>query len=201
MRLLRISFILLLLVSNTSTQASEASCPTALNHTVQTLVDNKPVNLCKDYAGQVVLIVNTASKCAFTYQYEGLEAMYERYKSQGFVVLGFPSNDFASQEPGTEKKIRNFCRMTYGVQFPMFSKSRVVKGNPDPLYATLGKLSGEFPRWNFHKYLINRQGDLVGSYQSHVKPTDKQLVGKIEELLDQHKRGQSTVSSENIMEQ
>jgi len=183
MQLLRVSFILLLLTSSMTIQADGAACPTALSHTVQTLVDNKPVNLCKAYLGKVVLIVNTASKCAFTYQYERLEKMYDRYKSQGLVVLGFPSNDFAAQEPGTEKKIRNFCRMTYGVQFPMFSKSRVAADNPDPLYATLGKLSGEFPRWNFHKYLINRQGELVASYASHIEPNDKQLVNKIEALL------------------
>jgi len=183
MRLLRISLILLFVAVNTTTYAAQATCPTALSHTVKTLVDNKPVNLCKTYLGQVVLIVNTASKCAYTYQYEELEAVYDRYKSQGLVVLGFPSNDFASQEPGTEKNIRNFCRLTYGVQFPMFSKSRVTADNPVPLYETLGKLSGEFPRWNFHKYLINRQGDLVGSYASHVEPNDKQLVSKIKELL------------------
>jgi len=185
MTLLRVTILLLLLSGGTAVQAAEAACPAALNHTVQTLLDKKAVNLCQAYRGKVVLIVNTASKCAYTYQYEGLEAMYARYKSSGLVVLGFPSNDFAAQEPGSEKTIRDFCRMTYGVQFPMFSKSRVTKSNPDPLYAALGKLSGEFPRWNFHKYLINKQGELVGSYGSHVEPNDKQLVIKIEKLLNQ----------------
>jgi len=162
-----------------------ASCPGPLQHTVKTLVENNPVDLCKSYLGKVVLVVNTASKCAYTYQYEGLEAVYKTYKEQGLVVLGFPSNDFSAQEPGTEKTIRNFCRMTYGVQFPMFSKTRVIQRNADPLFATLGKLSGEFPRWNFHKYLINRKGELVGSYGSHVEPTDAQLVNKIKLLLKQ----------------
>ena len=165
--------------------AAEANCPAPLNHTVQTLVEKQSVDLCQTYLGKVVLIVNTASKCAYTYQYEGLEKMYDRYKSKGLVVLGFPSNDFAAQEPGTEKTIQNFCRMTYGVQFPMFSKTSVTARNADPLYATLGKLSGEFPRWNFHKYLLNRKGELVGSYGSHVEPEDRQLVSKIEALLKQ----------------
>jgi len=182
MRLLHVTILLLLFSCGTAVQAA---CTAALNHTVETLLDKKAVNLCKAYGGKVVLIVNTASKCAYTYQYEGLEDMYARYKARGLVVLGFPSNDFAAQEPGSEKTIRDFCRMTYGVQFPMFSKSRVTKSNPDPFYATLGELSGEFPRWNFHKYLINRQGELVGSYGSHVEPNDTELVIKIEKLLNQ----------------
>ena len=184
MRFLSVMIVLTLLMSRESVLASESACPVTLNHTVNSLVDNKPVDICKTYSGKVILVVNTASKCAYTYQYEGLEAMYERYKSNGLVVLGFPSNDFAAQEPGTEKQIRSFCRMTYGVQFPMFSKTRVVAQNPDPLYATLGRLSGEFPRWNFHKYLIDRKGKLVGSYGSHVEPSDKNLINKIEMLLD-----------------
>lgn len=166
-------------------QAAQAACSGLLNHTVSTLVDNKPVKLCEAYSGKVVLIVNTASKCAYTDQYEGLEALYAKHKSDGLVVLGFPSNDFANQEPGSEKQIRNFCRMTYGVQFPMFSKTRVSSYNPDPLYASLAGAAGEYPRWNFHKYLIDRQGQLVGSFASHVTPADRQLLQIIQHSLKQ----------------
>ena len=183
LRFSSIFIFLILSMPSSSVLAADRTCPETLSHTVNSLVDNKSVDLCKTYLGKVILVVNTASKCAYTYQYEGLEAMYERYKTRGLVVLGFPSNDFAAQEPGTEKQIRNFCRMTYGVQFPMFSKTRVVKQNPDPLYSVLGRLSGEFPRWNFHKYLIDRNGKLVGSYGSHVEPNDKNLINKIETLL------------------
>lgn len=176
--------VLLLMCSTASVQAEEMACPAALDHTVNTLLENKPVNLCDTYKGKVVLIVNTASKCAYTYQYEGLEELYAKNKSRGLVVLGFPSNDFANQEPGTAKEIRNFCRMTYGVQFPMFSKTRVTQQNADPLYRTLGTLSGTYPRWNFHKYLLNRDGKLVGSFPSHVEPGDKQLLDAINKSLD-----------------
>ncbi len=177
--------VILLLAGMLTGQAAQAACPGLLDHTVSTLLDNKPVNLCEAYRGKVLLIVNTASKCAFTDQYEGLEALYARHKNDGLVVLGFPSNDFANQEPGTEKQIRNFCRMTYGVQFPMFSKTRVTRQNPDPLYASLAAAAGEYPRWNFHKYLITRQGQLAGSYASHVTPQDRQLLDKIQQLLRQ----------------
>lgn len=164
-------------------QAETRSCPDTLNFTVQSLNDDQEVNLCEAYAGKVVLIVNTASKCAFTPQYEGLEALYETYKHRGLVVLGFPSNDFASQEPGTEAEIKTFCRMTYGVQFPMFTKTRVKKNNADPLYQKLGEAAGSWPKWNFHKYLLDRNGQLVGSYGSFTKPRSKKLVKQIESLL------------------
>lgn len=150
---------------------------------VRTLNDNTVVNLAEQYKGKVILVVNTASKCGFTNQYEGLEEMYAKYKDQGFVVLGFPSNDFANQEPGTEKQIQSFCRLTYGVQFPMFEKTRVRKKFADPLYRNLGKAAGEFPAWNFHKYLIDRDGELVASYSSFTKPENKKLVSKIESLI------------------
>jgi len=157
--------------------------PIDLNHDVKTLNEQQTINLAEEYQGKVMLIVNTASKCAFTGQYEGLEAIYDQYKEAGLVVLGFPSNDFGNQEPGTEQQIQEFCRLTYGVEFPMFEKSSVKEQNAHPLYKELGAAAGEFPRWNFHKYLIDRQGNLVGSYGSFVSPESKKLVRHIKSLL------------------
>jgi len=175
---MRSVFILLLVMTfgGNFVQAETKHCPDTLNFTVRTLNQDKQVNLCEAYAGKVVLIVNTASKCAFTSQYEGLEALYGTYKDRGLVVLGFPSNDFASQEPGTEAEIQKFCRMTYGVQFPMFAKARVRKNQADPLYQKLGETAGAWPKWNFHKYLLDREGQLVGSYGSFTGPQSKKLI-------------------------
>lgn len=140
-------------------------------------------NLCEVYAGKVLLVVNTASRCAFTGQYDGLEKLYAEYQSQGLVVVGFPSNDFGNQEPGDEQTIKNFCRLTYGVQFPMYAKTRVKGDGADPFYVALASAAGHSPRWNFHKYLLDRQGRLVGSYSSFVKPQSKKLAKAIEKLL------------------
>jgi glutathione peroxidase len=145
------------------------------------LAGDEVVKLCEAYRGKVVLIVNTASKCAYTDQYAGLEALYERYRDRGLVVLGFPSNDYGGQEPGTEKQIKTFCRLTYSVKFPMFEKTHAREDLADPLYRKLGSLAGEYPRWNFHKYLLDRDGKLVGSFPSAVRPDS--LVGRIESLL------------------
>ena len=163
--------------------ASALGCPETLDFTKRVLGGEEEVRLCERYSGKVVLVVNTASRCAYTPQYDGLEALYRDYRDQGLVVLGFPSNDFGAQEPGTEKQIKSFCRLTYGVAFPMFEKTRVREGSADPLYETLARLSGEAPRWNFHKYLIDRNGELVGSYSSAVKPQSEQLVNAIEGRL------------------
>jgi glutathione peroxidase len=160
-----------------------AACPPALDFSVRTLNEQQAVSLCEAYRGKVVLIVNTASKCAFTPQYAGLESLYARYRQQGLVVLGFPSNDFAHQEPGGEAQIQRFCRLTYGVQFPMFAKTRVRPPNADPLYAYLGETAG-YPQWNFHKYLLGRDGRLVASYPAQVAPDDPQVIARIESLLN-----------------
>lgn len=160
-----------------------ADCPATLNFTLRTLGTDKEVNLCQEYRGKVVLIVNTASKCGFTPQFEGLEKLYKDYKDRGFMVLGFPSNDFANQDPGSEQEIENFCRLTYGVQFPMFEKTHAAKENASPIYQTLGALAGEYPAWNFHKYLLNTKGELIGSFTSFVKPQNEQLVKLIEANL------------------
>lgn len=165
------------------TYAQAEPVPLDLNIDMRTLNGNEVVNLGKAYQGKVMLIVNTASKCAFTGQYEGLEKLYRDYQDAGLVVLGFPSNDFGNQEPGSEKQIQDFCRLTYGVQFPMFEKTHVTRKNAGTLYSMLGKAAGEYPKWNFHKYLIDRQGRLVASYSSFASPDKGKLLKKIEELL------------------
>ncbi len=162
--------------------ATPAACPAILKQTFNRLQDETPQNLCQ-YAGKVVLVVNTASYCGFTNQYEGLEALYAKYGSKGLVVLGFPSNDFGKQEPGNSKEIADFCYNTYGVKFPMFAKSVVSGPAPNPLYADLIKQTGKTPAWNFHKYLIDRHGKVVESFPSKVTPDDKKLVGAVEKAL------------------
>jgi glutathione peroxidase len=158
------------------------NCHPNLDFDVRTLNEDKTVNLCEVYQGKVILIVNTASKCAFTDQYGGLEALYKDYREHGLVVLGFPSNDFGNQDPGSEQQIQNFCRLTYGVQFPMFQKVHVKKKQAHPLFERLGEQAG-YPRWNFYKYLLNREGELVESYSSMTSPSGKKLKSKIETLL------------------
>ncbi len=161
---------------------TSASCPALLQHRFDRLQDEKPQSLCQ-YSGKVVLVVNTASFCGFTKQYEGLEALYARYQSQGLVVLGFPANDFGSQEPGSNQAIADFCENTFGVKFPMFSKTSVVGRDTNPLYRQLAEKTGDHPRWNFHKYLIARDGQTVRSYASGVDPKNPAFVKDIEKFL------------------
>ncbi len=162
---------------------AHAACPPLLDHTLRVLAEDRTVKLCEAYAGKVLLLVNTASKCGYTGQYDGLEKLYDKYRERGLVVIGFPSNDFANQEPGTEKQIQEFCRLTYGVRFPMFEKVRVVEHAAHPLYKQLAKETGVYPRWNFYKYLVDRDGNVVASYPSHVAPDDRALVAAIERAL------------------
>ena len=162
--------------------ASAGECPPLLSHTFPALQDGKPMPLCQ-YAGKVILVVNTASFCGFTSQYEGLEKLYARLKDKGLVVLGFPSNDFGEQEPGSDKEIADFCRLTYGVEFPMVAKTTVKGKDANPFYLKLADITGSKPRWNFHKYLINRDATQVVAYTSFTKPDDKDLLKKIDEFL------------------
>lgn len=166
-----------------SLQAAAYAATDLLDHNVRLLSSDVVVNLNETYGGKVILVVNTASKCAFTDQYEGLEALHETYGDEGLVVLGFPSNDFAGQEPGTEKQIQNFCRLTYSVKFPMFAKTSVKKGSADPFFTGLAEAAGRYPKWNFHKYLIDREGRLVDDYLSSTSPESSRLVKAIEALL------------------
>jgi len=158
------------------------ACPALLKHSFNRLQDEAPQNLCQ-YAGKVLLVVNTASYCGYTPQYEGLEALHAKYSAKGLVVLGFPTNDFGQQEPGTDKEIADFCFNTYAVKFPMFSKTVVVGKQTNPFYTALKQTTGEAPQWNFHKYLIDRQGKVVGSYASRVTPDSTTLVSAIEKAL------------------
>jgi glutathione peroxidase len=160
---------------------AQGACPALLGHTFPSLTD-QPTPLCQ-FEGKVVLVVNTASQCGYTPQYEGLEALYRRYRERGFVVLGFPANDFGAQEPGSNGEIAKFCELNYGVSFPMFAKSGVSVDNANPFYASLAKKTGERPHWNFHKYLIDRSGETVLSFGSAVEPGDRKLVGEIERML------------------
>ena len=154
---------------------------TLLDHTVKD-IDGDRENLGR-YVGKVVLVVNTASECGLTPQYKGLQALNEKYARRGLVVLGFPSNDFGTQEPGTEAQIAAFCDLNYGVKFPMFAKTPVKDAGGSPLFDALAQATGERPRWNFHKYLIARDGKSAASFASDVEPESPAFVAKVEELL------------------
>jgi glutathione peroxidase len=152
-----------------------------------TTIDGKARRLA-DYRGKVLLIVNTASKCGFTPQYKGLEALYEKYGKRGLVVLGFPSNQFGQQEPGPESEIAEFCEMNFGVTFPLFAKVDVNGDSAHPLYKHLtkakpGLLGTEAIKWNFTKFLVDRHGKVVGRYAPNTEP--KEISADIEKLLDE----------------
>lgn len=157
-------------------------CPPLLQHRFPRLQDGALQDLCQ-YAGHVLLVVNTASYCGFTGQYRGLEDLYERYRSRGLVVLGFPSNDFGRQEPGDARAIADFCENTFGVRFPMFDKSVVSGPQANPLYRELARRTGQAPQWNFHKYLISRDGTRVTSYPSAVEPNNPAFMRDLMKIL------------------
>ena len=161
--------------------AGTAACPALLNHKFETL-QGAAKDMC-DYAGKVVLVVNTASYCGFTKQYEGLQAISDRYRDRGLVVVGFPANDFGKQEPGSNAEVADFCERTYKVKFPMMAKTSVVEGTANPLHEALAKTSGQRPKWNFHKYLIARDGKTVTSFGSRVEPESAEMRTEIERLL------------------
>ena len=154
-------------------------------------IDGKEVAL-KSYKGDVLLIVNTASKCGYTPQYEGLEAIYEKYNSQGFKVLGFPANNFGGQEPGSESEIKEFCESKYKVTFPMFAKISVKGEDQHPLYnfltnkATDPQFAGDIS-WNFNKFLVNRKGEVVARFSSKDTPESEAVTGAIEKYLKEKK--------------
>jgi glutathione peroxidase len=161
---------------------AQPACAPLLQHTLPRLQDDKPQPLCQ-YAGKVLLVVNTASHCGYTPQYEGLEALHAKYAAQGLVVMGFPSNDFGNQEPGDAKQIGQTCFNVYGVRFPMFAKTAVKGPGAHPLYAALARTTGQAPQWNFHKYLVDRQGQPVAGFASEIAPQDKCLVAAVERAL------------------
>ena len=167
-------------VAQTAAPAT-AACPAVLQHTFPRLQDEKPQSLCQ-YAGKVLLVVNTASYCGFTPQYEGLEKLHARYRDRGLVVLGFPSNDFA-QEKASNKEIADFCENTFGVKFPMFGKSAVRGSDANPLFRQLAAQTGKAPSWNFNKYLIGRDGKVLAHYGSTTRPDDPAFVKAVEQQL------------------
>lgn len=163
---------------------THAACPALLRHSFKLLQTGEAQSLCR-YHGNVVLVVNTASNCGYTNQYEGLEALYRKYHDRGLVVVGFPSNDFGGQEPGTNKEIAEFCRTNYGIQFPLYEKSSVTKLAGNAFFVDLAKATGKTPQWNFHKYLIDRAGKPVASFGSPVAPDSRAITNLIEQLLAQ----------------
>ncbi len=168
----------LLMLANTTVLA--ADCSALLNHQFKTLQGQK-VNLC-DYQGKPILVVNTASKCGFTPQFEKLEGLYSRYKDKGLLVIGFPSNDF-KQELTSNSEIGSFCKLTYGVNFPMVSKGAVKGEQANPFYKQLILASGTEPQWNFHKYVISADGKTVHSFKSVVEPDDAAILKLIQPSL------------------
>jgi glutathione peroxidase len=144
-------------------------------------IDGQPAPLAA-YKGKVALIVNVASQCGYTPQYTGLEALYEKYKDRGLVLLGFPANNFGAQEPGTDAEIKTFCSTKYSVKFPMFSKISVKGDDKAPLYQYLTSSAGEV-KWNFTKFLVGKDGKVIQKFDSGVKPDSPELVGAIESAL------------------
>lgn len=171
-----------LLASLAFAATAQAACPALLDHEFRVLAGQERVKLCERFAGRVLLVVNTASKCGFTRQYEGLEKLHEELAPRGFAVLGFPSDDFGGQEFEDEKQIAEFCTNTYAVEFPLFEKTDVRGEEANPLFAQLAALAGA-PRWNFHKYLIGRDGALIASFGSRTTPDDAELRQAIERAL------------------
>ena len=169
---------------STASAFAARTCPTVLNHTVEPLTGGKAQSLCQ-YEGRVVLVVNTASECGYTGQYEGLQALYKKYADRGLVVLGFPSNAFGGQEPGSNTKIAEFCQANFGVTFPVYAKVETMPLSKDPIFAGLVAATGAVPKWNFHKYLIDRSGRRVESFESGVEPQSAQIVQRLEALIAQ----------------
>lgn len=168
--------VLMLVLSNTSF----AACPDLYNHQFTTLQGGK-INLC-DYQDKPILVVNTASKCGFTPQFETLESLYKRYQSKGLLVVGFPSNDFR-QELATDKEVGDFCINTYSVKFPMITKTSVTGPNVNPMYKQLIAITKQAPMWNFYKYVILPGGKQVYAYSSDVDPASDEIMGKIKPFL------------------
>jgi glutathione peroxidase len=175
-----------IVIAQEKAKSEDKNVPPVLNFTMKSL-DGQDVNLSK-YQGKVVLMVNTASKCGYTPQYKDLEALYEKYKDKGLVILGFPANDFGHQEPGSDSQIKEFCQANYGVTFDMFSKIVVKGSDKAPLYQYLTeeKTDPKFPgeiKWNFEKFLISRDGQIIARYRSAVKPMSDEVVKAVEAEL------------------
>ena len=171
-----IYFILALLIS---AEASAKTCSPLLSFNPGTLNDNTLANIRESYQGEVILIVNTASKCTYTDQYSALEKLYREYRHESFVVAGFASNNFDQQEPAKEEEIQSSCRLIYGVEFPVLTRTHVYERNVYPIYTELAAASGSYPKWNFHEYLIDRNGELVTDYISAIDPMDELFIQEL----------------------
>ncbi|MFT6267565.1 MAG: glutathione peroxidase [Alphaproteobacteria bacterium] len=170
-----------LLLTSVATQAND--CPDVLKHVKRKLNSQETVNMCEAYAGKAVLFVNTASECGYTPQFKGLEKLYSDFKEDGLVVVGFPSNDF-KQEHADESEVAKVCKLTYGVNFPMFELTSVRGEDVDPLFAKLAQeAGGKAPKWNFNKYLMNKDGTVVTHYVSRVDPLDSVFLEDIATAL------------------
>lgn len=173
---------LLLLLTLMTVSAFADACPTLLDHRYTSL-QGKPVNLC-EFAGRPIMVVNTASKCGYTPQFEKLEALHKRYQGRGLVVLGFPSNDF-NQELATNQEIAQFCKLTYFIEFPMIEKGSVTSAAANALFKQLAAATGAAPQWNFHKYLIAPDGKTVYSFDTRVEPDSREVMGRLLPMLKQ----------------
>ena len=171
-------FIFLLLITGSYVYSD---CPEVLDHEIRLLDSSESENLCK-YKDKVILAVNVASRCGFTYQYESLQNLYNKNKEEDFIILGFPSRDFMFQEYSDESKVKDFCSTEYGVTFPLFATSSVKGRKANTFFKALTEKSGVKPGWNFHKYLISRNGD-VTSFDTKVEPDSKNLANAISKLL------------------
>ena len=182
-----LTFLVFFGFSATTSLAQEASdskghCPALLQHSMEVLHSDERRDLCEAYRGKVLLVVNTASRCGYTGQLEGLEALYQEFKQQGLVVLGFSSNDFR-QELKDEAEVASYCKMNFGVSFPMFSTSSVKGDNANSVYKELISQTGKEPGWNFFKYLVDRDGNVVEYYPSRTKPSSEKLRSAIQQQL------------------
>lgn len=167
-----------------SAPAIAQSCPDILNGSQRKLNSNETIDLCETFKGKTLLVVNTASQCGYTPQFEQLEALYQKYKDEGFSVVGFPSNDF-NQDRGNEERSAKVCYLDYGVTFPMMARSSVKGSNANPVFAEISKQAGVEPRWNFYKYLINAKGEVVATFPSSVTPTSPKLTALLESQISQ----------------
>ena len=176
-------FATVVLLSLCAAPVFAADCATSDTNTTHKRLLGADENICQTYSGKVLLVTNVASKCGFTPQYEGLEKLYRSYKDQGLVILGFPSGDFGGQELASDAEIQEFCKLNFGVSFPLFSKSSVKGENANALFKTLSAKTGKQPNWNFNKYLVGRDGKVIAHFPSKVEPNSAELTKAIEAAL------------------
>lgn len=179
--------ILLILLTQLSASmtlhAGDTPCPPLLNHIVKSFDSGQNINLCEAYQGKVIVIVNTANKCDLTEQYEALETLQDEYGSNGLAILGFHNNDYLGQMQGLPETSKEYCRLASSVRFPLFTNQRGLPENATPMFHSLADAAGEYPQWNFHKYVLDRNGELKGSFNSLTDPLDPSLTQLVKTLL------------------